>query len=536
MKKLLIILVVTAAIGLSSWQIVQSQDVAGPMEESQIIVAEYGWNGTHEISLATLNAEIAALPEHKQKGYQSKAGKLIFLEDFINQKLILLAAAEKGFDKEGEFQKKADDYKHQLMVERLTEMEVDDKIAITEERLRQYYEENKDTYVDEEKVRATCITVFDKELAQKTLEEIQAGKDILDAAKELGEEGVLTGPGSNPGDLGDTGFFARYVSARAQAFVDAIFEMEVGEMTEEVFEQDVEEDTYYMVFRKEEHQPKRQQTFEEVRPRLEYPLKRQMKRDRILTWLEVLTAQGKLKTYPELLPPPVVPEEEDPENEIVVDTQTTMVPETAKDPENEIVVIAEKLKGATVLLAMEDANGQSLGLGSGFFVRTNQIATNFHVIEGAARGTAKRVEQETTYNIEGFTAMDESHDLVVLQVSASDVQPLPFGDSDTVKTGEEVYTVGNPKGLEGAFSAGHISNVRGEGANKIIQFTAEISPGSSGGPLVNRQGQVIGVATMNLEGGQNLNFAIPSNYLKALLARLGPAKPLSQAKTAESRR
>ena len=85
MKKILIIFVVIAAIGLSSWQIVQSQDVAGPMEENQIIVARYEWNGTHEISLATLNAEIAALPAHKQKGYQSKAGKLIFLEDFIHQ-------------------------------------------------------------------------------------------------------------------------------------------------------------------------------------------------------------------------------------------------------------------------------------------------------------------------------------------------------------------------------------------------------------------------------------------------------------------
>ena len=318
MKKILIIFAAVAAIGLNSPDSSGSEDVVGPVDESQIIVARYEWNGVHEISLATLNAEIAALSEYKQKGYRSKAGKLIFLEDLINQRLMFLAAAKKGFDEDASYLKKADDYKHQLMVERLTEIEVDEQIEITEEALQQYYEENKDTYVDEEKVRATCITVFDKELAQKTLEEIQAGKDILDAAKELGEEGVLTGPGSNPGDIGDTGFFTRDISARAQAFVDAVFAMEVGEMTEEVFEQDVEEDTYYMVFRKEEHQPERQQTFEEVKPRLEYPLKRQMKRTRILEWLEALTAQAKLKTYPDLLPPPVVPEEEeDPENEQV---------------------------------------------------------------------------------------------------------------------------------------------------------------------------------------------------------------------------
>ena len=316
MKKILIILVVTTAIGLSSPDSSRSQDVVGPMEESQVVVAQYEWNGLHEITLATLNAEIAAMPEHRQKNYRSKAAKLILLEELINQKLKLLAAAEAGFDKNEEFLKKGDDYKYQLMVERLTEIEVDEKIDLTEAALLQYYEENKGTYVDDEKVRATCITVFDKELAQKTLEEIQAGKDILDAVKELGEKDVLIGPGSNPGDLGDTGFFTRDISARAQAFVDAVFAMEVGEMTEEVFEQEVEEDTYYMIFRKEEHQPERQQTFEEVKPRLEYPLKREMKRKRILEWLEVLTVQAKLKTYPDLLPPPVVPEEEeDPENE-----------------------------------------------------------------------------------------------------------------------------------------------------------------------------------------------------------------------------
>ena len=315
MKKILIIFVVIAAI-LINRDSLGLEEVAGPMDENQIIVARYEWNGIHEISLATLNAEIAALPEHKQRGYRSKAGKLIFLEDLINQKLMLQAAAEVGFDKDEGFLKKGDDYKHQLMVERLTEIEVDEKIIINEETLRQYYEENKDTYVDEEKVRATCITLFDKELAQTTLEEIQAGKDIFDAVKELSEKGVLTGPGSNPGDPGDTGFFTRDISARAQAFVDAAFDMEIGEMTEEVFEQEVEEDTYYMIFRKEEHQPERQQTFEEVKPRLEYPLKREMKRKRILEWLEVLTAEGKLKTYPELLPPSVMPEEEeDPENE-----------------------------------------------------------------------------------------------------------------------------------------------------------------------------------------------------------------------------
>ena len=176
--------------------------------------------------------------------------------------------------------------------------------------------------------------------------------------------------------------------------------------------------------------------------------------------------------------------------------------------------IAKKALDATVLLVMEDINGELLGLGSGFFVQTNQIATNLHVIEGAARGTAKRVGQKTEYTIEGFTMMDKKNDLAILQVSGSDVQPLPLGDSDTVEIGEPVYVAGNPKGfLEGTFSDGVISAVRGDSTDKLFQMTAPISSGSSGGPVLNGRGEVIGVSVATFRGGQNLNFAIPSNHL-----------------------
>ena len=192
--------------------------------------------------------------------------------------------------------------------------------------------------------------------------------------------------------------------------------------------------------------------------------------------------------------------------------------------------IAKKALNATVLLVMKDANGRTLGLGSGFFVQPNQIATNFHVIEGATSGTAKSVGRKTEYNIEGFTAVDEKHDLAILQVSVSSVQPLPLGDSDKVEIGEKVYVAGNPKGLEGTFSDGIISSFRGNSTDKRIQMTAPISPGSSGGPVLNEKGEVIGVSVATYRGGQNLNFAVPSNNLKALIAQLGSAKPLPEGK------
>ena len=188
--------------------------------------------------------------------------------------------------------------------------------------------------------------------------------------------------------------------------------------------------------------------------------------------------------------------------------------------------IAKRALDATVLLVMKDGNGQVLGFGSGFFVRPNQIATNYHVIEGATAGTAKRVGQETDYEITDFSLIDETHDLAILEVSESSVQPLFLGDSDAVVIGDTVYVTGNPKGyLEGTFSHGLISAIRELSTTKLFQLTAPISSGSSGGPVLNNKGEVIGVSVAQIRDGQNLNFAIPSNYLNSIASYIkGSAK------------
>ena len=192
--------------------------------------------------------------------------------------------------------------------------------------------------------------------------------------------------------------------------------------------------------------------------------------------------------------------------------------------------IAKKALAATIYLEMQDNNGTVISRGSGFFVQSNLIATNYHVIEGAARGTAKLVDRYRTYTIEGITATDKTNDLVLLKVSVYGINPLPLGDSNTVRIGEKIYVAGNPLGLEGTVSDGIISSRRDRYTKERLQMTAPISPGSSGGPVLNRKGKVIGVsvATFRALEAQNLNFAIPSNYLKALLNRSGIAKPFSQ--------
>jgi tetratricopeptide (TPR) repeat protein len=188
--------------------------------------------------------------------------------------------------------------------------------------------------------------------------------------------------------------------------------------------------------------------------------------------------------------------------------------------------IAQKAFPSVVLLTMESANGEGGYLGSGFFVREGIVATNFHVVKGSSKGFARVLGLKDEYPIAGIVGIDRERDLVLLSVPGAKAPSLPLGDSSQVAVGDEVYVVGNPKGLEGTFSEGIVSAVRQVGSNTLIQVTAPISPGSSGGPVLNSQGKVIGIAVATIKGGQNLNFAVPSLYLSPMLAELKPLRPL----------
>ncbi len=191
-------------------------------------------------------------------------------------------------------------------------------------------------------------------------------------------------------------------------------------------------------------------------------------------------------------------------------------------------IIAQKTKASTVLLEMKGSGGRS-SQGSGFFVGDGLVATNYHVINGAKTGTAKLVVEQRRFDIEGAVATDKNHDLAIVKVRGLNAPPLLLGNSDNVAEGEIVYAAGNPRGFEGTFSSGNISSIRSQGTprirDKVLQFTAPISRGSSGGAVVNRWGQVIGIVSETRDDGQNLNFAIPVNTLKSLLRQVGPVTP-----------
>lgn len=181
--------------------------------------------------------------------------------------------------------------------------------------------------------------------------------------------------------------------------------------------------------------------------------------------------------------------------------------------------LAQRALNATVYLEIERQGGQG-AQGSGFFVRPGYVATNYHVIERAETTIARLVGTQTTYTVEKIVATDEKHDLAIIKVVGDTPSELTLGNSDEVRIGETVYAVGNPIGLQGTVSRGIVSSMRDFGQNGIrIQIDAPISPGNSGGPVLNEEGEVIGVSVSSIRGinAQNLNFAIPSNYLKALL-------------------
>ncbi|MDE0012901.1 MAG: peptidyl-prolyl cis-trans isomerase [Candidatus Poribacteria bacterium] len=315
MKKTITIFVIVVMTCLLTWRFVQSDGHEQSMpavDESQVILAAYKWNDkSYEISLADLNAAIAELPVYRQQNYENREDKAEYLEELIEERLKILRATDEGFDMLPEHLKKLEDYTHQLMVEKLTEAEVDAKVVYTDEELMAYYQENLSEYIEEAKVRAICISLDDEDLAYETLDAIKAGKDIVEMAKELSEAGKLaSGPGTNRDDPGNTYFFSKAASARWSEFIEAAFALEVGEMTEAVFETEVNDAVFYLIFRKEEHQPDRQQEFEEVKDDIVRTIEREKKRERINEWVEEISAKGKLKTYPENIPEPPQPEEE----------------------------------------------------------------------------------------------------------------------------------------------------------------------------------------------------------------------------------
>ncbi|WP_243103668.1 cell wall-binding repeat-containing protein [Dehalobacter sp. MCB1] len=180
--------------------------------------------------------------------------------------------------------------------------------------------------------------------------------------------------------------------------------------------------------------------------------------------------------------------------------------------------IFAKVSPSIVYIETYDSSGNALGSGSGFIVDSSgKVATNYHVIEGSYSAKVKTAAG-TSYDVQKVLSYNETTDLAILKISATGLTAVSLGDSSLIETGDNIYAIGNPFGLENTLSNGLISTkFRDINGTTYIQISAPISSGSSGGALVDEQGKVIGITAAVYYGGQNLNFAVPINLLKPML-------------------
>jgi len=184
-----------------------------------------------------------------------------------------------------------------------------------------------------------------------------------------------------------------------------------------------------------------------------------------------------------------------------------------------------ELSRSTARITVHDVSGRTVGLGSGVVVGTGQVITNCHVATAGGTLAVKVGGEQFSASVE---VADEEYDLCRLSVMGLTAPAVPIGSIDSLKTGQKVYALGAPQGLELTISDGIVSAFREMPQGRIIQTTAPISPGSSGGPLFDAYGRLVGIMTFQHRSGQNLNFAVPADWIGQVRSRTA-TNPLTEA-------
>ena len=183
----------------------------------------------------------------------------------------------------------------------------------------------------------------------------------------------------------------------------------------------------------------------------------------------------------------------------------TQTPRPILKPEQ----IVEQCGKAVVMVIAERADG-SIVQGTGFFTsRDGMLLTNYHIVEDAEIIRVRTLGSKSLINARQMD-IDKQHDIALLKAGGASNRPwLEIGGPRVLRMGEPVYVIGNPEGLDNTISDGLLSGRRGKGMEQVLQISAPISRGSSGSPVFDRRGLVIGIVVALKRDGQNLNFAIP---------------------------
>jgi tetratricopeptide (TPR) repeat protein len=178
-------------------------------------------------------------------------------------------------------------------------------------------------------------------------------------------------------------------------------------------------------------------------------------------------------------------------------------------------VLYAKCKPSVVTILTFDAKRAPLGQGSGFIVAKNRVVTNYHVVGGSTSASIV-FDDGSMAVVTAVVAGSEPKDLVIVEVETGNRPALGLGEELQLKVGETIYAIGAPNGLSASLSNGLVSAFRQDEGQFLIQITAPIAPGSSGGPLLNSQGQVVGVTTSRLKDG-GFGFAMGAGDVQHLL-------------------
>jgi S1-C subfamily serine protease len=180
-----------------------------------------------------------------------------------------------------------------------------------------------------------------------------------------------------------------------------------------------------------------------------------------------------------------------------------------------VAEVVRQNQSAVVLVRTFDQAGRSTSLGSGFILPDGRVVTNSHVLAGGARAEIFGADGQLLLTTDVIEAYSSSVDIAILprvpdppgRMTLSRIPP---------SVGDQVVVIGAPEGLANTVTEGIISAFRTNGPQRLLQISAPISPGSSGGPVLNTMGEVVGVSVSQLREGQNLNFAIPIPEVRAL--------------------
>jgi TPR repeat protein len=162
-------------------------------------------------------------------------------------------------------------------------------------------------------------------------------------------------------------------------------------------------------------------------------------------------------------------------------------------------------------------NNARISTASGFIISDNgRIATNLHVVESCSI-LAVRLTNGDVYDSTWVVATDKRRDLAVIRIKAASLPVLPLAESNDLEVGQTVYSIGNPSGLQNTLQSGIVSAFRQVNGSRLVQISASLNPGNSGGPVLDEKGHVAAIAVSKINGAENLGFAIPIDYLKGYL-------------------